>query len=1449
MVTIDNLDFSRLKPYDGKTAKCFEQLWYQIVRKEFSALGTVTPIDGSGGDGGVEFYLKLNNGEKWGWQCKFFGDSGRLNASSRDISIENSLQTACRNHPEVTKWFLCLKTDLTPNSISSAGKFSKGEIYWFEKELPKVIPTGMSVELEHWGVSKLISFLNEVKHIGIRTLFFGQLEFDQAWFTKRFEENFQKVRDKYDPELHTIDRYCQALINCSLFDPTFCTDLITLKNELDKQVRELNMKIGELEKNQAIDGGRTQIENFINGVHEFKAHFDLVTNRISLIESAFKEYDSAALSAFRLEELNDDFHLKMEKVDTSIFKERTSHHEKALAISSALSDFGETYNRFFFNYYGRFDRELRFLGDASKGKTHVSCDIAFKAIHRSRPAIFIVGEKFTNESSITDTIRKILDVGPQYSLEEFLAALDTYAGIVKSRLPVIIDGLNETTFNKGFSPIWRNHLESFAAKVLSFENLVLITTVRSSYAKQIWVNHDNSKTHYINGFEDYETIHEAIGKYFKRYKIKCDFSFAPVEKFRDPIFLRIFCEIKNPGWKLDGEVAVNIDDDSTYDVLEEYIRQVNQRITSSNDLFVSGDQFVSTSLKSIADCLWENNEREVLIQEYYQLIDGEGKYTKDTSKAEVLLHEGMLITRDMRDGIEYVSFTYDVLAGYMITRSLVQDNQNPKYFVSTKFIDKIFQGSNAHPLYEDVLASLCLVLPQRKNVTIHALIFGDVYFRLASAKWLRHFPWLRKTVFKKTVQFASYSLDVSFRSLFSLSAKHIKEEDIRLVQSAFLSHPRREEKINLFLKTLGDGTHPLGAGLLYKLLAMLPVHERDLTWTEHVRKNYYNYQPFVIEFEINCKASEKESAISAHKLHTLSRFIVWMLTSTNRNLRDLVTRALYYYGRKFPSEYSKLVYESLAINDPYVWERTLAALYGVAMAEHNSFSSNDFREQTLPEIAKKIYVLMFKQDAIHATTHLLARDYAKRIIDLALIHQPDLISEEEQKLIIPPYKSGGLRDWGEYNYGDSPYGYSKPIQMDFSNYTLGHLVEGGGAYADPPEKKKVRRQVYWRINQLGWTENRFRDAERGVSNDLYYNSRGERPKVERYGKKYSWIAYFEIAGMRSDQGLLKNESNRFRISDADIDPSFPIPVEDKKFIQDDLLGDRGVALQDWLQSGGMPHIENYLHVFDINGNKGEWICLDGYVCQEDKDIARRRFVFIRPFLIKEENYAPILDLFLKHQFEGRRIVEKNGNYYTFAGELYCCPDSTISNHCDFEFSLGPIKAKIMSNEEGFLLRAYHHYKALGIPVPAELPEEIEYDTTASTVGEVLIPAMEYSWEGYHSTVNEAGGTTVVAKEMANYLGLVDRPQTFNLFERSGNLASISLSHYVDFNDSESSLYIRRDLLEKYLADNKMKMVWTIWGEREASFNNNVTESLFYKTQPFPGPHVFQKIVEFPKRVQ
>ena len=140
---------------------------------------------------------------------------------------------------------------------------------------------------------------------------------------------------------------------------------------------------------------------------------------------------------------------------------------------------------------------------------------------------------------------------------------------------------------------------------------------------------------------------------------------------------------------------------------------------------------------------------------------------------------------------------------------------------------------------------------------------------------------------------------------------------------------------------------------------------------------------------------------------------MWVLTSTVRPLRDKATCALYWYGRRFPQAFLDLVVNSFSINDPYVSERMLAAAYGTAMARQYDFQDDSFTREILPLYGQKLYETMFKPNAPHSTTHILARDYARRTINIALIHHPDLLTDDEQRYITPPFTQGGIREWGE----------------------------------------------------------------------------------------------------------------------------------------------------------------------------------------------------------------------------------------------------------------------------------------------------------------------------------------------------------------------------------------------------------------------------------------------------
>ncbi|GMA99151.1 hypothetical protein [Pelosinus sp. IPA-1] len=1433
-MTIGNIDFSKLKPFDGKQTKSFEQFCYEIAKNQFSHLGKFTPIDGSGGDGGIEFYLEFDNGDCWGWQCKYFSDSGRLQ-SNRKQQIQSSLKTACEIRPNLKKWFLCLKTDLTGTRKTSEESVSDGEIGWFNTTLKNKIPNHMSVELVLWGASELISHLISPKSIGIRSFFFGELEVNQEWFKKRFDENFEKVNSKYDNDLHCIDEFSKSIIECALLDPNYIVRLEKVSFELHILLKEFVDALNSFSEEKKIESKEQHdFDMHVIAYNQVHKHMELALEKINTLIQYFKNNNEFEIKSFNILDIEKNYIELIRSTDFSIFNAESSLYKKAKAVFYCSHDFQEKYERFFRNYFHQPRNTLHFLGDAAKGKTHLSCDIAYSKIINNQPAIFITGDKFSNAISITDIFLKILEIPPNYSFEQLLEALDTYASITKVKIPIIIDALNETTYNGLFSSIWQDHLSSFQKKITNTKNLILVTTCRNSYKEKIWGIDKTIKFVFIDGFTDQETLETAVKKYFTKYKLKADLNFANIRKFKEPILLKLYCEMKNS--ERDNEVEVNLEEESTFDIFNQYILKINKSLTLQHCFLRPNEPFISKSLSIFANYLWENNVREIPIQEYYDLIDGINQpYNEASSRAEVLIHEDLLINRDIRNDNEFVSFTYDVMAGFFLAKNLMEKYTDPKYFLSFHFAIRIMDDKRQHPLYDDLISSLCILLP-KQGYKLHQIIL-----RKNSAKYnVNKFEIDKKVV--KTIKFKSmvmkkyinYALSLSIESLFKIEYQYIDSVDIQILQELFDSDANNAKRIiELSMTILSNTLHPLNMKFLSELLNTLHMNMRDIIWTEVIRRESTSWKAFLKNFEQCIAQVEMHSEITIKKLHLISQFSMWLLTSTDRDIRDLATRSLYNYGRKFPNEYTDLVYFSLGINDPYIWERTLASLYGVTMAEHNALFNKDFRDNILPSIAKKLYDLMFKENASFSTTHILARDYARKIIEIALIHHKNFLTTKETQRVMPPYKDGGIRKWGEHKYKS----YEDPINMDFSNYTIGNIVKNAHSYSDPPEKQKVRRQIYWRIFDLGWEEQLFNAVDKNI--DRFSNR--DRPKIERYGKKYSWIAYYENAGFRNDKGLLENKWNQFRIINNDIDPSFPVNCENKRTVLKDLLGSRNTSLIEWYQSDDAIDIDEYLILKD---STKDWVCLDGHISQEDGSCNRRMFLFIRAFIVNNEDYDQIIDHLNKVNMTKHELPEKNENNDSFSGEVYTFDDATWSNYSEFKFLLETKTVKVRKGEDGYFPDISLEDNSSDLSIKEFFPEEKEIRKDIIKRFKTLLPVMKWSWNSENSFVNDAKSRVVIAKELVRGLELKDQPQTLDLYTAEGEKATRYMTYLKNYHDNEELIYLRKDLLDKYLDFNNSKLIYVIWGEREPSFDDNTLQSRFYEENGSEDIKRFKSIIKY-----
>ena len=1284
------------------------------------------------------------------------------------------------------------------------------------------------------------------QHFGAeRDYFFDGLELDMDWFKRQFDKQMTGVSAKFDSSLHT-ETNVDAEIHALLSDKAFVGQITEWIKKIEEELCDLKEAIDDLnspipyiewseeEKSKVIKAAESLQEALGNMKAQLKQASDF------LVDKNFSEAQSIDWK-LALDQLHTDFDAYRKvgwESGTSKMKCTVGKESEEQALRYAVnrvhrpdSLVANLLDKFFPSVIWQHglinESDLHILGDAGIGKTHIACNICADRLKNGLPALFVRGNLFTTEQPIEAQLQTILDIPPSYSWHDFLQALSAAAEAYHTRIPLIIDGLNESTHNGTFSKIWELGLKGLVQEIAQTKNVVLITTCRGSYeeaiwkeviphediirGKIIWKDKDSLNLVYAYGFDPYEEVEPAVEKYFKAYKITANLTLASLTQFRHPIYLKIFCETKNRARKTEKQVYVG--EQTLFEVFEEYLSQCNRAVCKRLGLHPK-TIIVQSALNKMAAYLWRHKVREIPFEELVHIVDGQSREHLDwqSSKTRAIESEGLLVYRNWAGVGEVMHFTYDLFGGYLIAKYLVEQAAGDvQGFLNSGEVETALFGENhqiLHPMHEDIVRCLAALLPAKTGQFLYELSDNRRTFGL------------------------------SIRALFEISPRDINEKCINLVTYLFDQYPDdRNWLLKLAETTVGHPDHPFKASFWSKQLSVLSMPERDLSWTEYVRHNRYSFEGKLISFEETCQNDQNISGSGKKQLLLLAEYIMWLLTSTVRPLRDKATRALYWYGRRFPQEFfKKLVMKSFKINDPYISERMLAATYGIAMARHNNFEDDNFLEEVLPIYGRGLYENMFKSNAPYATTHILARDYARRTIDIALGHHPDLLTEEERERITPPFADGGIREWcesedrneGEYEKGPAP------LRMDFKNYTLRGLANYD---SNADESERVKANIYWRIYDLGFSLESFGEIDKRISEENWRHGRynEDARKIDRYGKKYSWIAFYELAGYRQDNNLLRDRYDEDRISGADIDPSFPDEQQEYNLVTENFLGDPEMSVEEWISKTPPPDMTKYLKVDNLCEQQGSWVLLNGYLSQKDDQANRDMFAFFRGLIVKSEETEEIVEILRNHEkIDGHSIPSYPEDSRTFAGEIPWCNTYPSNKWEEFGFLIGTSlvpteQLELLRNGEPiFFMEEFEVWNIIQDLIGNEDKEGLETLLSEHNLEiriktdeieqrerkefEVLVPVRENCWEESCSVVIPERTITLPAREIAEYLCLCGQPQSFDLFEKEGRRASISFRYGEKWGEMQHFTYLREDLLERYLEEINGELIWVIWGE-------------------------------------
>ena len=1333
------LNWDRFNRLDGDPATNWERLCTDVLRRTYTPFGT---FEAYSQHPGVEIMLHLQHESPtlgipprtWGWQCRWYElQGGQRIGTNRRISIEQAIQRTEKRFPATTDWVLWTKRPLTPTDQD-----------WF-----RGLSTSMDLHL--WTEDDLAAhFVGDAELL--RETYFGDLIFSPTRLRDLRSQSIAHVRRRWLPEAHvsiTAEQTIRRVLGELEYWPEVVRDATALHAPTQK-LAALNKATN--------DGLRQYFADLYADLESLSTKYaDIVT----------------ALSARNLTEAIQEIETAFEPRTTRASARRFTRELRRRRSRAALDVcFALAYHQDAVNSLERLrnllsTKMIAIVGPAGCGKTHLSLELSADS-NTEHCGIFLEASRLSHSGTFQDLFRWQID----RPLEDVLEGVESAAVRAGIRVPVIIDGLSESED----PALWARELASLQVILERFRHVVMIVTTRPQIADDAVP--EGCAVLKLEGFG--ELTPDAVKKYFKHYRIDPSNVRFPISLFQNPLLLRMFCEATNP----DRQILVSPESvpASLLDTFARFRRTAAKRIAIQPGRMRRYDQDILKVIDICAIWLWDHRSRSIPLNELRSLISDEGP-DWDNSLVRALRDEGIVTFFASNDGSQRVAFLYDGLGGFIIADALIRTIGKSDFAQWIKEATTLSSlGCSTHSMVRYIrrfteLVTRWLPVKLQKTIWRFARIYPDLFEAHPLAADIRAaltglLPRRFRTQFWQHLE--GEMREEAIINAAKLERSLLDSSTIDEIARVAMVKPSRH-RVDLFSRfhELHDSIdHPLNADFVTEILCRQTVAARDLRWSEWIRDSR---QMILADFRRRI-ADWKSRSSRTKQDHLQAAWIKWTLTSTVRDLRDQATYALYCYGRGDPGSLFRLTVSSLAVNDPYVAERLLAATYGVVMA-----APGDSRELAtdLEFLLDELHRAFCTNDARTPTYHWLIREYVLEIIEIVRYYYQDCLGQlsNTQRLSSGIWPQAIESTDSRNSDGEMIYG------LDFANYTIGGLIPGRGAYNyENPEYQEVLSWIRGRVWDLGWRHREFATIERRITDDRnHYLTRPGR--IDAYLKKYGWIGFFESAGRLQDTGRTPLLEDEYRLAEVDIDPSFPVVARLDESTFTGWLPDNQYDAQTWVTSGVVKIDGQCFRQDRLKSQDGPWLVLSGYLSQEDIESRRKVFGFLHAILTKSESAEKLKDALIKRDYPGNNWIPRApGNYYIFAGEL---PWSR------------------------------HARRALKVDELAGLYAGTIILDTGDEIA-VEIPVHDYDWESYHSTLNGAGGHTVPAITLAQEFDLRAMPESLDWCDRDGRVASLTMRAPQGFEHGDL-LYIREDLLLDYCEKRGYELIWIAWGEREAWF--------------------------------
>lgn len=748
-------------------------------------------------------------------------------------------------------------------------------------------------------------------------------------------------------------------------------------------------------------------------------------------------------------------------------------------------------------------------GEPGIGKTHILAKMCSKLTLNKEPLfLFILGFKFTTNENILIQLQKI--AGSEFSFEDYLVYLNEYGKDRNSIVFFIIDAINEGNYLN----LWKKDgLYQLIREIENKEFLKLIISFRSDY-EQLLVS-DEVKKKIDSGLVceilhhglDIDTI-ESVYKFFNIYGI----GFCPLdyidENYTNPLYVRLLCECLS---KVNNVLTNN---SSPFIELFKEIQKIKDE-DIKDDLKKLGNQLfgdepiLNLFLNEFNSNLIKKRQRKLSYLEIAEFNFFKRDYNISPSVFLPILTRNCIFVSDIaeKESDKNYSFFYDKLTDYSIASYLFTDFVKVKNYHLQPLVDylnlELSKDNSKSSLYY-------FVTPQVFNFI--DMLYTDKLSRDCNKE--TYFA-VEKSIYSiKDMDVRQQYLDEYVKSYKWRSNKSIRPEFF------FEFCLKNNITLDLFFEVLIScslkKSSPLNAEFLHSYLLDMTINERDKEWTTYINDCFGSDESRV--YQIITSLLNEANFINnlvkdRDRTFLLLVLFSWILTSSNRKLRDETSKAMIVVLKHHLDLVIPLLNKFSNVKEPYVIQR----LYGIVLGSIiQSCIAN--KQDICSSISLFVYKNIFAKDIVYED--ILLRDNARLIIEYTYsFFKSTFSSEIDLEKVRPPYRShdiqSNIKEYEVPNYiGASEIMNSMKISTEGALYgDFGRYVFESALYDFDCDKLALKNYSMNIIfNEIGYNKALSDyDCSRSIS---YYP--GQTDKSERIGKKYQWIAFYKILALASD---------------------------------------------------------------------------------------------------------------------------------------------------------------------------------------------------------------------------------------------------------------------------------------------------------------------------------------------